>query len=363
MRINCRYKLFINRCGCYLKKVVQMQKMMSRALGLMVIIPCLSVCSFVDKPTSDVAVVVAHGFGGYGGKNKSFVKKMAHAFGVFCDDSRHAPSFPDAGGYYSRTVLYTRPAVLVLVKQLQDVINSGKNAIHLVAHSCGGGTVITMLAHLIHYEENKDYFSNTGITLEHANEILQALKKGSINITAPLLTAEKSMSIMRLGTALSAGTFSLGIAGLYYKLADNVRNYVAPYVATHVADSWKNMITPNSVTGVSFVGAGLCAYYALGQKLKNIYVKKGVRYIMPLVSRYNFDPLHPTPIEVLDLLEDGLITRLHVCAYDDIVHLSPEDIQKLRSKSADLQIVDGTNHTTICDSLHNAISKNYCAHQ
>src|SRR5438309_661524 len=164
-----------------------MKKAMRLVLCCILSIFSASMHSSVDVLPDEAAVVVAHGFGGTGGKNNSFVRKIAHAFGIFNDDSRHAPSFPDAGGYYSRTVLYTRPAVLTLVKQLHDVIQSGKNVIHLVAHSCGGGTVINMLAHLIHYEKNKDYFENTGITLAHAKDILQALKKGSVNITAPLL--------------------------------------------------------------------------------------------------------------------------------------------------------------------------------
>jgi hypothetical protein len=349
-----------------LKKVEQMQKMIRRMLAFMLIIPCLSVCSFaevVSEKVSEAAVVVAHGFGGRGGKHKRFVKAIAQAFGVYSDDSRHAPSFPDAGGYYSKTVLYTRPAVLVLVQQLRDVIQSGKDAIHLVAHSCGGGTVITMLAHLIHYEENKDYFKNTDISLENAKAILAALKKGSINITAPLLSAERSKSIIRLGGVLSAGTCMATCAGFYYAAADKVKQFVAPYVGSYVGDKFKEFISPAVVTNVGFVGAGLGAYYAFGKKLKNMYIKKGIRYIMPLVSRYNFDPLHPTPLELLDALEDGLITRLHICEQDEIVDISPEDIEKLRLKAVKVQIVGDTNHTTITNSLHDEISRDYCTTQ
>ena len=341
-------------------RVRKMKKAMRLVLCCILSVPSVSMHPSVDVLPDEAAVVVAHGFGGSGGKDKSFVRKMAHAFGVLNDDSRHAPSFPDAGGYYSRTVLYTKPAVLVLVKQLLDVIQSGKKAIHLVAHSCGGGTVITMLAHLIHYEENKNYFENTGITLENAKAILEALKKGSVNITAPLLGAERSRSIMRLGTVLSAGTCMATCAGLYYAVADEVGKFIAPYVALHIGDRFKETITASFATKFGFVGAGLCAYYALGKKLKNMYIKNGIRYIMPLVSRYNFDPYHPTPLEMLEALEDRLITRLHLCAYDEIVHISAEDLEKLRLKAVEFQIVDGTDHYTISKSLHDSISRNYC---
>lgn len=321
-----------------------MEKMIRRALVFMLIMPYLTICS----PTAgaledDAAVVVAHGFGGTGGKDRSFVKAIASAFGIFNDDDRYAPYFPDAGGYYSRTVLYTKPAVVILVKQLNDVIQSGKSAIHLVAHSCGGGIAINMLAKLVHYEKNSNYFENTGITLEHAKAIMAALKKGSINITAPLLSAERSKSIIWLGGVLSASTCTIGTGSLYYAIADKVQKFIGPIA-----------------TNLGFVGAGLYAYYVIGQKLKNMYIKKGVRYIMPLVSRYNFDPLHPTPLDVLEELEDGLITRLHVCAHDDIVDISAEDMEKLRAKAVEVQIVDDTNHYTIKNSLQNVISRNYC---
>ena len=336
-----------------------MEKMIRKALFCALIIPCLSVCSISADNSDGAAVVIAHGFGGYGGKDRKYAKKMSHAFGVFCDDSRHAPSFPDAGGYFSRTVLYTRPAVLVLTQQLLDIVQSGKNAIHLVAHSCGGGVVINMMAHLIHYEKNKDYFADTGITLEHATAIVEALKKGSINITAPLLSAERSKGIIWLGGVLSASTCAIGAASLYYAAADRVKEFFAPHVAIYVKNNFQQTATLG-VTNLGFVGLGWSAYRGLGQKLKRFYIKYGVRYIMPLVSRYNFDPYHPTPLDLIDMLEDKLITRLHISANDEMVDISPEDIEKLRLKAAEVQIVDGTDHTTICNSLHDVISRSYC---
>ncbi|HLW72608.1 MAG TPA: hypothetical protein VKR54_01025 [Candidatus Babeliales bacterium] len=317
-----------------------MKKIKNIVLFFMLIMSCAILSSSVSTASDEVAVVVAHGFGGTGGKDKSFVKAIARAFGVFNDDSRHAPDFPDAGGYYSRTVLYTKPAVLVLVQKLNEVIQNGKTVIHLVAHSCGGGTAINMLAKLIDYEKNKDYFEDAGITLAHAQAILAALKRGSINITAPLLTAEKSQTIMRMGAALSAGTCMAACAGLYYAAADLVQSVVG-----------------SVATEFGCVAAGLGAYYVLGKQLKRLYVKYGIRYIMPLVSRYNFDPYHPTPLESLDVLEDGIITRVQLCADDEIVHFASEDVEKLRAKATCLQIVADAGHHTIAKSLCNAISK------
>lgn len=322
-----------------------MRRIISVIMLFLLNVSCISLYSSADYSLSDdTVVVVAHGFGGTGGKDKWFVKAISYAFGIFNDDSRHAPDFPDSGGYFSRTVLYTRPAVIVLIKQLNDLIQDGKKAIHLVAHSCGGGVVINMLAKLTDYENNQHYFENTGITLAHTKAIVAALKKGSINITAPLLGAERARFIIATGALLSGATCMAICAGLYGVTSGKLKAAI-----------------PSSIIKGGFVGLGLGMYQVLGKQLKEMYIKGGIRYIMPLVSRYNFDPYHPTPLESLEVLEDGLITRLQLCAYDEIIHFAPEDIAKLRLKAVDVQIVDGTGHDTISNNLCNTIIMNYCA--
>jgi hypothetical protein len=343
------------------KRTEYMKRMVTVAIFFLVNVWYMPLYSLADYSLSDdTVVVVAHGFGGAGGKDKWFVKAISYAFGIFNDNSRYAPDFPDAGGYFSKTVLYTRPAVIVLAQQLNDLVKDGKTAIHLVAHSCGGGIVINTLAKLISYESNKDYFEGTGITLADSQAIIAALKKGSINITSPLLAAERARFIMVAGTVLSGTTCIAACAGLYCVMSDNLKKIITSFLGSYVEGSRKEAISSVG-TKFGFVGVGLGSYSALGKQLKKMYIKNGIRYIMPLVSRYNFDPCHPTPLESLEVLEDGLITRLHLCAYDEIIHFSPEDITKLRLKSVDLQIVDDTGHDTISNSLCNTIIMNYCA--
>lgn len=337
-----------------------MRKIVIVATFFIMNIVYFSPCLAVDQTSSDdTVVVVAHGFGGTGGKDTWFVKAVSYAFGIFNDDCRYAPHFPDAGGYFSRTVLYTKPAVIILVKQLNELVKEGKATIHLVAHSCGGGVVINTLAKLIAYEDNKNYFEGTGVTRSDSQAILTALKRGSINITSPLLTAERARFIMVAGTFLSSATCMAASAALYGITSDMCKEGIA-CLGSYVCNDFKDTV-PSLVTKGLFVGLGLAMYRAFGRQLKEVHIKGGIRYIMPLVSRYNFDPHHPTPLESLELLENGLITRLHICAYDEIIHFPSEDVEKLRLKAAELQIVDDTGHDTISNSLCNTIFMNYCA--
>ncbi len=320
----------------------------------------LSLSLFPSNTSNDVqGIVYSHGFGEYG-PFSYFASFFAQQYKFECEFS--GPTYPDAPGRADKAVFYTKPAVIALVNHLHTIVQSGKNVIHLIGFSCGGGTAINALAKLTDYENNKNYFKDSGITSQDAQAIIDAINKGSLVLSAPLLDVTRSNLIMNGGAVLSGVTCAVSMAALYYATADRVNNFVLSRIESYVPSRFKSFIS-SALTKVGFFSLGCCVYFVLGKYLKNMYANKFVNHILPIISHSNFDPTHETPVEGLYSLQGKLMCPIlvHINENDGILQVTDDDKIQLSSAfdngKMELLITNDGSHNELSQQLRDAVAK------
>jgi len=332
--------------------------MMKKIIIFISLLPFLSL--YPSNAFNDVqSLVYSHGYGERGPRSY-FAALFANRYSFDWEFS--GPTYPDAPGRLDKAVFYTKPAVIALVNHLHAIIQGGKNAIHLIGFSCGGGTVINALAKLTDYENNKNYFKDSGITLEDAQAIIAAINNGSLALSAPLLDVKRSNSIMVGSVVLSGVTCVVLSATLYYATADRVNDFILSHIEPYVSSRFKHHIS-SGLTKAGFLGLGCCAYFLLGQQLKNMCATGFVNYILPIISHSNFDPAHATPIEGLNRLQGKLTcpVLVHINKNDGVLQVTDEDKIQLCSAfdngKMELLITDDGSHDRASQQLCDAVVK------
>lgn len=296
----------------------------------LLLITSLLTCSIghtISTPATHL--VYSHGFG-ESGPESYFAEFFCYAFKI-TEDYFYGPIYPDAPGcIINKAVFYTKEAVIELIHYLKNMKNNGAQAIHLVGRSCGGGTVLNALAKLIDYENNKDYFTETGITADDAAMILAMINQGSLSITAPLLDIKHAKAIVNGGSILTVATFLASSAILYRTTSHQVKKFISSII--HVKDDILKEKIASIITKAGYLGISLLGYYVFNSRMKNMYINGFTNYILPWLSNYHFDPTHQTPLEALEIIKNNKLTcptLLHLNKYDEIIDYPNEIKEKL----------------------------------
>jgi len=225
-----------------------------------------------------------------GDGNEIFINSSAQKF-AWLGDSLSVPAYPDAPGNWNKAVLFTKPAVHVLVNELYNrVIVDKKERIVLAGRCVGAGIALNCLKSLVTFNENKDYFEGSLVkSSEDAQSIIAAINKGAFIASVPLLSLERYNAVAVPGSALTALTYAAGSLALMNYGADKILHDVEPDVQQAVG-----------LAGVALASVS-------GGYLKDLYTKTIAKFIVPLISRFNYDSNHEQPIDRIEVLK-GKIT-------------------------------------------------------
>ncbi len=237
-----------------------------------------------------------------------------HGYSEMGVDPEKGPVFPDSGGRFWNTCFYTQPAVHEAVNYLKRKVDGGADAIHLYAKSCGAGIALNLLAKLIDYEKDPDYFNGTEIkSKEDAQKILDAINNGTIHLSIPLLNLKHT----NIPKGVEWGTYAV-IAGISAKcvMPDNLGT-LATALATLAIAGPLSVVTNAITKRVS------------GQSVQDGLFSLAERKIIPLTG--NFDPDHIKPIDAIKIIEGKFTCQIliHRCGTDLLLSHQEEDVAKV----------------------------------
>jgi len=207
------------------------------------------------------------------------------------------------------------PAVHVLANELYNrVIKDNKERIILVGRCVGAGIALNCLKSLVTFDENKDYFAGSLVkSREDAQAIIAAINKGAFIASVPLLSLERYNAVAVPGSALTALTYTAGSLALMNSGADKILHDVEPDMQPAVG-----------LAGVALASVS-------GGYLKEFYTKMIAKFIVPLISRFNYDSNHEQPIDRIEVLK-GKITApvlLHFLEKDEVIQWLNDDLRRL----------------------------------
>lgn len=290
----------------------------------LVVFSIISGLEGAQKEKQDLHLVYVPGFAEPGGK-QSFSgwggDAFVNSYGLKNIISQSSPKFPDALTNVFKASFYTKQAVHILANHLYDNILNKKAC--LVGNSRGGGTIITCLAQLIDYENNKDYFKGSKIQKKsHATAILAAINKGALVLKVPLLDVRNTLYAEYPSKIIGAGLTFAAVVTAYF--------YLALFVEDKIAVCMPKMILPY-VVAVSFAGSGFLSHYLFSRSMNKAVSAALVTIILPIITCGNFNPFHQTPLQAIDLLK-GKITcpvMLQYSSNDEILGDQTQGMKKL----------------------------------
>lgn len=250
-------------------------------------------------------------------------------------DSLSMPAYTDASTKWystlSSTALYTKPNVLTLAQHLYDrVITEERKKILLVGPCVGASIAIECLKKLVTFEQNPEYFEKTSInSIEQAQAIIAAINNGGIVAMVPLMSVKKHNAVALPAALLSGLTLTVVTAALY--------SCAGP------------AIVGSSMVQAGLVGAGSLTYSVLEDSVKNAYASVIKYMVVPLLSRFNYNPFHENPIDNIECLHDKITgpVALNFTMQDWVMQWKDIDLLRLRNA---LSWKEGFNaHVVITD--------------
>jgi hypothetical protein len=265
-------------------------------------------------------------------KNKSFTSRSGNTIRIGDDDttfvnsyamkfaplgqSLSVPTYPDESLHLSesvsKAVFYTKPAVISLAEHLHECINvEGKKRVIVVGPCLGASIATNCFKKLAQFD--KDYFSGTSIeSVDQAQSIINAVNNGGFVAIVPLLDVKKHNAIALPSALLSSLTFAAATTFAYSYGSDAIAN--DPEVAK-----------------LSLMSAGLLAYCATGDYVKNAYAHVIQHLIVPLLSRGNYDPSHESPIDIITDLKEVITGPVvfNFTEQDWVMEWADDDVIKL----------------------------------
>ncbi len=238
-------------------------------------------------------------------------------------EHRNGPTYPDSHGQFWKACFYTQPAVHALANFLKKEIDNGADAIDLMGRSCGAGIALNLLAKLVDYEKDPDYFNGTEIkSKEDAQKVFNAINNGSLHLTVPFLDLKHTRYPQIIEWTV-CGAIGLGTA-----IKSNV---------TFTFNGNNSTLGEIGARGVILGATALCLSYGLNCVTQTIFggsIQDGLaifieRGLTPL-SR-NFDPDHIKPIEAIKIIEGKLKCPIliHYCKSDEVLSNQKEDVEKV----------------------------------
>ena len=237
-----------------------------------------------------------------------------HGWAEGTKGNNQGPALPDSDARFWRACFYTKPAVHVAANYIKRKIDDGADAINLMGKSCGGGIILTLLAKLIDYEKDPDYFNGTEIkSKEDAQKVLDAINNGSVHLSIPLLNLKHTNIPKGIEWLLYTGAAFLATK---YVIIDNSGTLVTALATLAIAGPLSIVI--NSISKVT-----------TGQSVQDGLFSFAEQKIIPLTG--NFDPNHIKPIDAAKIIEGKLKCPIliHYCETDGLLAHQEEDIAKV----------------------------------
>lgn len=251
-----------------------------------------------DKKT---CVVYSHGFGESGEGKDDFQLKGYEVSN---------PIYPDAPGQIDKAVFYTKAAVHTLANHLhKKIVQDKNNSLVLIGRSCGAGTAFNCLAKLTDYDAK--YFEGSAIkNKEEAEEIIAALNNGALINVVPFLSLRKANAVAIPSNWIAGLAVAVSTLAAY-------RLKGSSFMSEHVGLAG---------TKFGFFAIGAAAYSMFADLLKKICASGIVRWIVPMVTGYKFDPHHVEPIQSIELLRGKLTCPILLqCCGNDRVLENPDN--------------------------------------
>lgn len=219
--------------------------------------------------------------------------------------------------HHHDSALYTKPAIHYAASELNDKKNKDVNADSkvegIIGFSNGAGVLINLLAKLVTYDQNKDYWGQPTLEKTTANinssvpmlnktdavAILQKVNSGFLVFDAPLLHARHFNSI-----STWSGRISMGLPTIGTPLA----------ALCCMPFSW-SLFAASAAVGAL---AGWIFKTPLKRAIGNIIVRNCISRTSDFK---NFDPYHPSPLESVQQFK-GKITcpvLIHFHEHDGIL--------------------------------------------
>lgn len=250
-----------------------------------------------------------------GDDGTTFVNSYAMKFASL-GQSLSVPAYPDESLHLSesvsKSVLYTKPAVTALAEHLHQCVNvEGKKRVIVVGPCLGASITINCFKKLAKFDA--DYFSGTSIeSAGQAQAIINAINNGGFVAIVPLLDVKKHNAIALPSALLSSLTFVAATTLAYSYSSDAIAN--DPEVAK-----------------LSLMSAGLLAYCATGDYVKNAYAHVIQHLIVPLLSGGNYDPNYESPIDTINDLKEVITGPVvfNFTEQDWIMEWADDDVIKL----------------------------------
>jgi len=182
--------------------------------------------------------------------------------------------------------------------------------------------VINLLAKLIDYEKDPNYFHGTEIkTKENAQKVFDAINNGSLNFTVPMLDLRHT----RYPMAIEWGIYA--VAGLLTALNTDTTVTFNSTNSTHGEMGIRGVIA--IVTALTMhLCTNSTAKAVLGESIQDgiaYFIERG---LAPLSG--NFDPDHIKPIDAIAVIEGKLSCPIliHYCKSDEVLSHQIEDVEK-----------------------------------
>jgi hypothetical protein len=184
-----------------------------------------------------------------------------------------------------------------------------ERGIYLKGRSCGAGIAINCLYQLFYYDPV--YFEGTAIkSKEDAEKIVNAVNRGALELTVPLLSLKKTKIIDTASNIGGYGIAAATVGALFYTMG------------------------AAALPPVGLVSASYAAYkliWTVGESLKKVSTYSSNKYLVPTISNQHYDPEHIAPIDAVPFLKNCIKcpVLLHFCKNDGVLANPDEDTVKV----------------------------------
>jgi hypothetical protein len=140
-----------------------------------------------NTSNSDQVTVYVHGWGD-SQKSIDYIRRNSWllpgtVIGFDFHDANFGAFLPD----FTKSSFCQGPDIAALLLVLQWLDDCNIPVIHLHGHSRGAGTIITLLARILHFNKHTSFFNTLGISRAQASKIFDKIRNGTIILDCPFV--------------------------------------------------------------------------------------------------------------------------------------------------------------------------------